>query len=51
MKTKPLYGTDNETITQGLDNLDDRCKEYFNLGARFAKWRDKISDNCLLILQ
>jgi fructose-bisphosphate aldolase, class I len=48
MKTKPLYGTDNETITQGLDNLDDRCKEYFNLGARFAKWRGvlKISDNC-----
>jgi fructose-bisphosphate aldolase, class I len=48
MKTKPLYDTDNETITQGLDNLDDRCKEYFNLGARFAKWRGvlKISNNC-----
>lgn len=29
----------NETITNGLDNLQTRCREYFQLGARFAKWR------------
>eukprot|EP01095_Lingulamoeba_sp_RSL-Kostka_P014018 TRINITY_DN597_c0_g1_i1.p1 TRINITY_DN597_c0_g1~~TRINITY_DN597_c0_g1_i1.p1 ORF type:complete len:360 (+),score=159.73 TRINITY_DN597_c0_g1_i1:42-1121(+) len=36
---KPLLGTDGETFTQGLDGLGDRCKEYYDLGARFAKWR------------
>lgn len=35
---KELYGTE-ETVTQGLDDLDKRCKEYYNCGARFAKWR------------
>ena len=34
-----LPGTANETTTQGLDDLLDRCKEYYGLGARFAKWR------------
>jgi len=28
-----------EVITQGLDDLDVRLKEYYDLGARFAKWR------------
>ncbi len=28
-----------ETITEGLDKLDDRLKAYADLGARFAKWR------------
>lgn len=28
-----------ETITEGLDGLADRLKEYYALGARFAKWR------------
>jgi len=36
---KPLYGTLGETVTQGLDDLDIRCKEYYQAGARFAKWR------------
>ncbi len=36
-----------ESITQGLDGLDKRCKEYFSLGAKFTKWRAviNISDN------
>jgi fructose-bisphosphate aldolase class I len=36
---KPLYGTCDETVTQGLDDLDVRCKQYYDAGARFAKWR------------
>ena len=39
MGVKPLYGTYDETVTQGLDNLDVRCKKYYDAGARFAKWR------------
>jgi len=36
---KQLMGTDGETATQGLDDLDVRCKEYYAMGCRFAKWR------------
>lgn len=36
---KPLYGTEGESVTQGLDDLDVRCKKYYQAGARFAKWR------------
>ena len=35
----PLAGTDGETTTQGLDDLDARCATYKKLGADFAKWR------------
>lgn len=28
-----------ETYTKGLDNLDERLKEYYQMGLRFAKWR------------
>ena len=35
----PLAGTNGETTTQGLDGLAERCKEYYNEGCRFAKWR------------
>ncbi len=35
----PLLGTDDETTTQGLDDLGKRCKNYYDNGARFAKWR------------
>ena len=28
-----------ETTTQGLDGLLDRCKSYYDRGARFSKWR------------
>ena len=34
-----LLGTDDETTCQGLDGLAERCKEYYQAGARFAKWR------------
>eukprot|EP01035_Chromulina_nebulosa_P019344 gene19344-25209_t len=36
---KPLAGTDGETVTQGLDDLDARCAKYYQAGVRFAKWR------------
>jgi len=44
---KPIDSSPDESITQGLDGLDDRCKEYFALGAKFTKWRAviKISDS------
>jgi len=35
----PLPGTNGETVTQGLDDLDKRCANYYKLGARFTKWR------------
>ncbi|KKJ76282.1 fructose-bisphosphate aldolase [Kiloniella litopenaei] len=43
---KPLAGHDAETITEGLDGLRDRLKEYAKLGAKFTKWRGvyKITD-------
>jgi len=34
-----LGGTDGENATQGLDGLAERCKKYYEKGARFAKWR------------
>lgn len=37
--TVTLPGTSGETTTQGLDGLGERCKKYFEQGARFAKWR------------
>ena len=36
---KVLAGSPEEKITEGLDGLRDRLKEYYNLGARFTKWR------------
>ena len=36
---KVLAGSPNEKITEGLDGLRDRLKEYYKLGARFTKWR------------
>jgi len=36
---KQLAGSPNEKITEGLDGLRDRLKEYSNLGAQFTKWR------------
>jgi fructose-bisphosphate aldolase, class I len=35
--TKPLPNSPNELITEGLDGLAERCKEYYALGARFAR--------------
>jgi fructose-bisphosphate aldolase class I len=51
----PFNNSDVETITKGLDSLDERCQEYDHLGARFTKWRAVInisgngipSDECI----
>ncbi len=44
---KPMAGSLNETVTEGLDGLRERLDEYYKLGARFTKWRAvyKISEN------
>jgi fructose-bisphosphate aldolase, class I len=36
---KILAGSPEEKITEGLDGLRERLKEYYKLGARFTKWR------------
>jgi fructose-bisphosphate aldolase class I len=36
---KVLAGSPSEKITEGLDGLRERLKEYYNLGAKFTKWR------------
>ena len=36
---KVLANSPREKITEGLDGLRDRLKEYYKLGARFTKWR------------
>ena len=47
-------GNTEETVTVGLDGLDDRLKEYVSMGAKFTKWRAVIkigesmhSDECI----
>ncbi len=52
--TKDLAGSPQEKITEGLDGLRERLREYRALGCRFAKWRAVItigaglpSDLCL----
>ena len=44
---KQLAGSPDETITEGLDGLRERLKDYYDLGARFTKWRAvyKINKN------
>jgi len=37
--TRPLAGTAGETVTEGLDGLADRLRQYAVAGAGFAKWR------------
>jgi fructose-bisphosphate aldolase, class I len=39
----PLAGFPGEVVTEGLDGLRDRLKEYARLGAKFAKWRAVIN--------
>ena len=36
---KTLANSPEEKITEGLDGLRDRLKNYYKLGARFTKWR------------
>jgi fructose-bisphosphate aldolase class I len=40
---KEMAGHPGEKITEGLDGLRDRLKEYVQMGARFAKWRAVIA--------
>jgi fructose-bisphosphate aldolase class I len=40
---KDLAGFPGEKVTEGLDGLRDRLKEYRQLGARFTKWRAVIT--------
>ncbi|MDB9704872.1 fructose-bisphosphate aldolase class I [bacterium] len=36
---KVMANSTEEKITEGLDGLRERLKEYYKLGARFTKWR------------
>ncbi len=36
---KVLAGSPDEKITEGLDGLRERLKDYYKLGAKFTKWR------------
>ena len=36
---KVLAGSPDEKVTEGLDGLRERLKEYYKLGAKFTKWR------------
>jgi fructose-bisphosphate aldolase class I len=40
---KDLAGRPGEKVTEGLDGLRDRIAEYYQMGARFAKWRAVIT--------
>jgi fructose-bisphosphate aldolase, class I len=40
---KPLPFFPGELVTEGLDGLRERLKDYYSLGARFAKWRGVIT--------
>ncbi len=40
---KDLAGHPGEKVTEGLDGLRDRIAEYYQMGARFAKWRAVIT--------
>ncbi len=40
---KDLANSPKEKITEGLDGLRDRLKKYYDIGARFTKWRGVYS--------
>ncbi len=40
---KALAGSLDEKVTEGLDGLRERLKEYYKLGAKFTKWRGVYS--------
>lgn len=40
--TIPIINSENETLTQGLDDLGKRCAKYYEEGCRFAKWRSVL---------
>jgi fructose-bisphosphate aldolase class I len=39
---KPLASSEGETVTEGLDGLRERLRDYRAMGAQFAKWRAVI---------
>jgi|TARA_B100000767_G_scaffold6110_1_gene5890 fructose-bisphosphate aldolase class I len=39
----PISEHSKETVTNGLDDLDQRCKEFYKIGAKFTKWRAVIT--------
>lgn len=41
--TVPLDGFPGEVVTEGLDGLAERLAEYYQLGARFTKWRAVVT--------
>lgn len=43
MGAKPLAGSPDEVVTEGLDGLRERFAEYRKLGAVFSKWRAVIT--------
>ena len=43
MGVKPIPGSPGETVAEGLDGLRERLAEYYEIGARFAKWRAVIN--------
>jgi fructose-bisphosphate aldolase class I len=43
MGAKPMAGHPGETVTEGLDGLRERLREYAAMGAVFAKWRAVIA--------
>lgn len=45
LKVYELPGTNGDTVMQGLDSLAVRAREYYNAGARFAKWRSPLVIN------
>ena len=54
---QPIEDCPGETVTVGLDGLDDRLKEYTEMGAKFTKWRAVIkigdgipTDECLSLI-
>ncbi|KEZ76878.1 class I fructose-bisphosphate aldolase [Salinisphaera hydrothermalis] len=54
MGAKPLAGSPEEKVTEGLDGLRERLSDYAAAGARFAKWRgvidiaeDRPTDYCI----
>ncbi len=40
---QPIEDCPGETVTIGLDGLDERLKEYASMGAKFTKWRAVIN--------
>jgi len=48
---KDMAGHPGEKITEGLDGLRSRLAEYFQMGARFAKWRAVIAVGDGMILK